>query len=118
AMAGDFLRSRADISPVLPRRIVDLDCARRCFYRSHWRRKNARPRHHLRLFWARQQELELLHTSRAGSSFVRERDFADASCSWEIGNWASRVATICSKVIPLMPLVAKQHERVAQHLRR
>jgi len=74
AVAGNLLRNRAYPAASLSRRIVDLSrtdfsvCYRNC------RSKSARAGHHVRLFWSCKQELELLHSSRTRSGFVRTRD--------------------------------------------
>src|SRR5207247_6640191 len=74
-LAGNFLRPRADLPPVISRRVVDLDRARRDLHHRHNRRKSPRPRYHLRLLWSRQSKLELPRPSRARSCFTRGCDF-------------------------------------------
>ena len=70
-MAGNFVRTRAHRAPSLSRRIVDLDRAYLDLHRCHDRREDSRPRHHVRLFRSRQQNLELFCSYRA--RFVTSR---------------------------------------------
>ena len=73
AVAGISLRPCSYPAVLLPRGIVYFNGAHLHLHRGKYHRKGAGARHYLRLFWSREQELELHYPSRAR--------FRDSHCS-------------------------------------
>src|SRR4029077_5139782 len=74
AVAGISLRFCSYPAVLLPRGIVYFNGADPHFHRGKYHRKGAGAGHYLRLFWSREQELELHYPSRAR---FRDAHFSD-----------------------------------------